>query len=411
MAAKRAHHPMHIKRRTQGSSNEISFSVLDAAREARDAEERDRREGGSGGPSLFTLGKGKKPRPTPVKGQSIVLSGEAPASPSASSSAVDRKMRGIVPVFVVVCALLVITLVGGQALMSMGEQQKSLLDTLNDQVDIIKSCDESLLPFDELVIEQCDAKRLSPSATGDAAPSAEALNEGYRAVVAEIAPMRAQLEDSIASMETLQSSLSDNDDKEAASQVVTAARSRLNMLDAGVSIIEESMMATEAFLKARSGWNAVINADAAIREATALAEEMSKENILASQAKGNEALAFLEEAQQDFSQAEAAYPSLDLAAFKAYVAKRIESQQAALAADEAYLSRNKEELEAQNSRYNALEEEAAALAQKLGEDDPEQIVALRFYEEIEADQGAYEAERLKAGNADAFLREYLGTAS
>ena len=51
------------------------------------------------------------------------------------------------------------------------------------------------------------------------------------------------------------------------------------------------------------------------------------------------------------------------------------------------------------------------MAQKLGEDDPEQIVALRFYEEIEADQGAYEAERLKAGNADAFLREYLGTAS
>ena len=33
---------MHIKRRTQGSSNEISFSVLDAAREARDAEERGR---------------------------------------------------------------------------------------------------------------------------------------------------------------------------------------------------------------------------------------------------------------------------------------------------------------------------------------------------------------------------------
>lgn len=60
MAAKRAHHPMHIKRRTRGSSNEISFSVLDAAREARDAEERDRHEGGSGGPSLFTLGKGKE---------------------------------------------------------------------------------------------------------------------------------------------------------------------------------------------------------------------------------------------------------------------------------------------------------------------------------------------------------------
>ena len=39
----------------------------------------------------------------------------------------------------------------------------------------------------------------------------------------EIAPMRAQLEDSIASMERCQSSLNDNDDKEAASQVVMAA--------------------------------------------------------------------------------------------------------------------------------------------------------------------------------------------
>ena len=83
--------------------------------------------------------------------------------------------------------------------------------------------------------------------------------------------------------------------------MVTAARSRLNMLDAGVNIIEESLMATEAFLKARSGWNAVINADAAIREATALAEEMSKENILSSQTKGNEALAFLEEARSGLS--------------------------------------------------------------------------------------------------------------
>lgn len=401
---------MHVKRSTQGSSNEISFSVLDAAREARDAEERDHREGGTARPTLFTLGKGKKPRPTPVKGQSIVLSGSSQASPATSSS-MDRRMRGIVPVIVVVCVLLVITLVGGQALMSMREQQRSLLETLNDQVDIIKSCDESLLPFDELVMEQCNIKRLSPSATGNSAPSTEALNEGYRAVVAEIAPMRTQLEDTIAAMETLQQSLNDNDDKEAASQVVTAARSRLNMLDAGVSIIEESLMGTEAFLNARSGWNAVINADAVIREATALTEEMNKENVLASRAKGEEAMALLGEAKRGFTQAEPAYPGLDLSSFEAYVDKRSQAQEAALAADDAYLARDKEELEAQNDRYNTLEEEAAALAQGLGEDDPEQIVAQRFYGKIEADQAAYEAERLKAGNADAFLREYLGTAS
>ncbi len=42
-----------------------------------------------------------------------------------------------------------------------------------------------------------------PLGDGDARAFPEALNEGYRAVVAEIAPMRAQLEDSIASMEML----------------------------------------------------------------------------------------------------------------------------------------------------------------------------------------------------------------
>lgn len=410
MAEKRAHHPMHIKRRTQGSSNEISFSVLDAAREAREAEERDRRDSIAGAPSLFSLGKGKKPRPTPVKGQSIVLSGDvAPASPSSSAS--DHRMRGIIPVIVVICALLALVLVGGQALMTVRGQQQSLLGTLNDQVATVTACDETLIPFDELVMGQCDEKRLSPAATGDKAPSAERLAEDYRAVVADIAPVRTQLEESLKAMETLQQSLSDNGDKEAASQVVTAARARLNMLDAGVGVIEESLMATEAFLSARAGWNAVIDADAAARTATSLMEDMTEDTVRSSRTKSEEAIEKLETAQQSFTQAESSYPGLDLSSFSDYVDKRLAAQRAAVLADDAYLNRDKEELAAQNERYNALEEEAAKLAQGLGEDDPEQIVANRYYGNIENDADAYEAERLKAGNADAFLREYLGTAA
>lgn len=410
MAAKRAHHPMHVKKRSQGSSNEISLSVLDAAREARDAAEGERRDG-SKSSSLFSLGKGKKPRATPVKERSIVLSGSPEPSKLGRSASIDRTMRGVVPVIVVMCVLLALVLVGGQTLLSIKDHQRSLLETLNSQVGMINECDETLLSFDELVMEQSNAQRLSPSATGDAAPSAERLNEGYRAVVAEIAPTRVKLEEILAAMETLQQSLGDNSDKEASSQVITAARSRLNMLDAGVSVIEESLMGTEAFLDARSGWNAVISADAAAREATALMGEMTEGNVRASRGKTEEALNLLNEAQEDFSQAEAAYPGLDLSSFSAYIDKRIQSQQAALAADDAYLGRNKEELETQNSRYNALEDEAAALAQSLGEDSPEQIVAQRFYGNIDGDVKAYEAERLKAGNADAFLREYLGNAA
>ena len=415
MAKKKAQHALHIKSHTHGSSNEISFSVLDAAREARDAAERDRREGaGAGRVPLFTLGRGKKPRATPARSQSIVIpEGAAPTRSSASSFAsaaaaeVDRRAFRIVPVVVVVCVLLALALTFGQTLISMRTQQQGFRSSLNDNISVITSCDETLIPFDKLVMAQYDRKRLSPSAAGQHAPSFEDLSEGYRRVVADIAPSRAQLEESLAAIESMRPTLADNNAEEAAHQAVTAARARLNMLDAGVAIIEQSLMATEAFLDCQGGWRAVINADAAAREATALLREMSEANVRASMEESDEAVAQLNDARELFTKAQGAYPGLDLDSFIVYVEKRLEAQQAALASDQAYLDRDKEALAEENDRYNALEAEAAALAQDLG-DDPDQRVANRFYESIEDQVTVYEAERLKAGNADTFLRDYLG---
>ena len=415
MAKKKTHHAMHIKSRTQGSSNEISLSVLDAASEAGKAADRDKDAPETGKVSLFTLGKGQRYRSTPTKnnpvGQASRSSGRVLAAGTAARAARSEGVwRNIVPVLVVLCVLLALALVVGQSLFTTSQQQNALRTTLEAQVETIKQADDTLLPFDTLVMEQYDEKRLSASATGDKAPSAEDLAAGYRAVVADIAPVRTELQEAIAQVEALQPSLTDNTDKEAAAQAITAARSRLNMLDAGINIIEESLMATESFLDVRSGWNAIIDADALARDATDLMSEMTEENVTASLAKTREAADKLDGAQAAFQSAEGEYPGLDLASYLAYVAKRLESQRAAEAADEAYLARNKEELASQNGRYNALEEEAASLAQAL-EGDPEVIVADRFYAAIAADVKTYDAERLKAGNADAFLRDYLGTAA
>ncbi|MFR9259562.1 MAG: hypothetical protein ACLVMH_11790 [Christensenellales bacterium] len=57
----------HIKRHTRGTSNEISFSVLDAAKNALEGDD-DGLKHRPGRISLFTLpGKRKKPAPTPTK--------------------------------------------------------------------------------------------------------------------------------------------------------------------------------------------------------------------------------------------------------------------------------------------------------------------------------------------------------
>lgn len=413
--AKKTHHAMHIKSRTQGSSNEISLSVLDAASEAQNAAERDKNAPATGKVSLFTLGKGQRYRSTPTKTKAAGLPSNGSnrvlaAGTTARAARAEGMWRGVIPVVIALIVLAVVALAVGQTLFTSAQEQRNLRTVLNDQVATIQEADSTLLPFDTLVMEQCDEARLTPTAIGEKTPSLEALTEGYRSVVADIAPVRTELQEAIAEVEALQPSLTDNNDKEAASQAITAARSRLNMLDAGIRIIEESLMGTEAFLDARAGWDALINADAMAREATSLMRDMSEENVTASLAKTQEAINLLEGADASFRAAEVDYPGLDLAAYIDYVAKRLESQQAAEAADRAYLDRNKEELAAENDRYNALETEAADLAGQL-DGDPELIVADRFYAAVAADAQTYHAERLKAGNADAFLRDYLGASA
>lgn len=418
MARKKTQHALHIKSHTHGSSNEISFSVLDAAREARDAEERDRRWSSTetGKIPLFTLGSSRKPRSTPTKGQHIVLpEGSAPATPrengsgSALTRQVERKIPGAITAIVIVCAVLALVLTVSQTLLQVNVRQTSFREQLISQINVVNQCDQTLIPFDKLVMAQYDKNRFSSTASASA-PSFEELSESYRAVVGDIAPSRTQLEDAIAALEALVPSLSDNEDKEAAHQAITAARARLNMLESGVSIIDESLMATEAFAQTQEGWKKLIDADAAAREATSLLKDMSKENVKASLDRSSQAATLLSEALSLFSQANGGYPSLDLQEFIDYAAKREEAQNTAIMADQAYLDRDKELLEQRNAEYNQLEEEAASLAEKMG-DDPAQKVVDLYTAAIDEDAQSYDAERVKAGNADTFLRDYLGSVS
>lgn len=417
MARKKINHALHIKSHTQGSSNEISFSVLDAAREARDAAERGGNRGAeAGGVSLFTLGRGKKPRPTPEKGQHIVLPEGTPRLPARATSAPrsaavvarDRTPLRYIPFVVGICVVIALVLTIGQTFFQMRSYQSDLRGGLSAQITQINRADEVLIPFDTLVMSQYDTAHFTKTTANQDVSMLDQLTETYRGLVGDIAPVYSELKEAIGEVEAVQPSLSDNSDKEAAHQALVAAQSRLNMLDTGVAIVDEALMATEAYEAARQGWNDIIAADAAVREATALLQDMTEDNVRASIDKTNTALTLLNRAADSFTMAQDSYPGLDLGVFDQYVAKRIESQQAALSADQAYLDRNKELLSQENERYNALEQEAADLAQGLG-DDPDVVVVSFYHTAIAEDVEFYEAERLKAGNADTFLRNYLGS--
>ena len=86
---------------------------------------------------------------------------------------------------------------------------------------------------------------------------------------------------------------------------------------------------------------------------------------------------------------------------------RAEALASAIASDDAFLAKNKQEAAAQNDAYNAADAEAAALAEKLP-DDPSSLVLAAYDGESAALQQAYSTARSQAGTADAFIHDYLG---
>ena len=160
----------------------------------------------------------------------------------------------------------------------------------------------------------------------------------------------------------------------------------------------------------REAWQGVVDADALARDAAALVADTTAEHVTASKDKTNAAAAAFADAQAALEELAATYDDVDLAGPLDYVAKRIEAMGYALASDDAFLAKNKEEAVSQNDAYNRADAEAAALAAALP-DDVAQLVFEAYEQATDPFFETYSTARSQAGAADAFLRDYLGTTS
>ena len=463
--AKRGHkitHAAHVKRATQGTSNELSFSVLDAARESLD-DAQDRTRGGRGGRvksrgrsaagaskapgggalrklgaiPLFTLGGRRKPPSTPARERGITLpSGEfvstegdyAPAAgpvhaaprtgsrggapraqgrtswqapPEEVARRKSLRKRRRLAVFAVgAAAALVVAGVLGSVGYSFIQAQKVLRGDLSVALEDIQRADEAILPMDELV-----TARVNEGITqGDASQQAadwEAMQPALDAALADLATARADVL-------AVQPKLVDARDKEAANRALASINARENMIAAGRALMAEALPARQAQQAAVTSWDKTLEADGLARDAAAKLATMSKATVGESMAISEQALAAFTEARDGLDAAAAAYPRADFSAFRDYLTLRIDAQYAAIASDKAYLARNKQEMADQNARYNDLDAQAVEAAHALT-GDPTGIVGPLYAAAATDTAASYSAERLQAGDADAFLRDYLGS--
>ena len=455
----------HIKRHTVGTSNEISFSVLDAAKNALDGEKgggEKKRAFPFGGIPLFTLARKKKAVSTPTKEQGLPLStGDfvsvdsvevptgtpQPAAPApaaagarglsagagtyASGKAMPHgadALGGVLGGNAVWPApaeevarrkttrkrrrLLAYTLafaVGAAMIGGAGwwlyqghQEQQARIGELDQALARIEEADATIAPLNDALSELFGLPA-GQVAQEELAAELAACEEGLPAAADALAQAAALAQGA-------RDGMADSVEREAANQAVSAIEARSAMIESGGKVVADARAAASAAAQAQEGWDLLLQADTLAREAAQMVTETTDENVSASMEKTNQALALFQQADAAFSSAADAYPAADFSPYRAYLAKRIEAMGFAAAANEAFLAKDKEGVIAQNDAYNAADAEAASLAAELP-NDPVGMVAAASSEAASEARNAYATACSQAAAADAFLRDYLGTTS
>lgn len=395
----------HIKRNTQGTSNEISFSVLDAMKNSAEGEEQG--EGSSlGRISLFTLGKGKEPPATPSKGAQITMpssSGQARkasrhssvpkgSGPSFSTGSITaeasirkkhrkRSKRAVIAVgsLVALCVLFVIGMFAVNGIQNQMSQSDRMRLAIEDARTHIGSLDgfRSLLDASE----QASLDQLANDDFVDRATSA--VNEVPGAIT--------KLRTAKTQIESLQEGLFSPIETENANQALSDINEYISMLEQGKDVLSQVSEVVKAYQDAQRYQSLLLEADALAREAIEVSSSSTDEGF-------NQALQKSREAFEGFAAARDIASSLGsqsndlfqaapinglgaiqlMQPFVDYANLRVQAQEFAIAADEAFLAKNSARIIEANNSYNDLEARAAEIIAQQGGKLPADLIAEAF---------------------------------
>lgn len=461
-------HAAHVKRSTRGTSNELSFSVLDAARNALDEGKEAPTEEAKrfGRINLFTLPLGRKrPPSTPIKDQVQALTGSLahPNLPAASKLELPDSPSGAVPSVPASAPLPDLTKGGGSsdaevsgsrhtasavastsaATTSFELAPRSTGRTSEEEIAWRKGKRRKrrlLAAFASVVIValliaagawylysdniryQQNVAQLHEAEEMVAATDEllleldEALNDPLGDTAADFVEQHAdEVQQSIASLKDAEgkatqaaNGLRATSEREAADNLMTTCSSRYAMLDSGWNILQLAQNYQTSYDLLEEVWQQMLDADDAARQAAEYASQDDRGAIGESKAKTQEAIDLLTAAQSNLSQVASVSSYIDVSAQSAYVDKRLEALGYALASDEALEARDTETAIAQNDAYNQADKEAAELVDALPE-NPVQPVLDALEAEAANSVETYEAARGQASSSDAFLRDYFGS--
>ncbi len=370
---------LHIKHRTAGSSNELSFDVLDAARHQLESQKKQERSRGTRG--LYGGSPGRR--------------GGTPTLLAGNTEVVRRKRERrnhslrlkIVACLVALAVLCTGVLVSHQLYMA----RMDFSGRLNGLVAEFSPVDASLVTADSLMGSLLDTALVDQQAS--ALEGLEGASDGMDAILRRAQAMR---EDFSGEFEVM--TLGEVEDAVAARRdLLAAARSALEL---ATDVQSQAAVADDA-------WEKVVAAAETSQEAAELANEAASEDELTQvDYKTQLAIADLSEADQALSELEGEIKGLDFSAQHEYIALRIAGLQSALATTQAILDGDREAASEANAEYNAKEREAAAAAAELPASLGD-VVREHYVSQVEQAKEVYDEARAVVTVSDANLRQHL----
>lgn len=444
-------HAAHVKKSTRGTSNELSFSVLDAARNALDdgKDPSSDQARGFGRIRLFTLPIGRrKPPATPKKDELAALMGGSSAVPSSTSSTPSlvkpvesdkpsseapavplpqaepkapkpaqpspsrferaprstgrtseeeiawrkaRRRKGKI-LAGVLCAVIIVALAGAGLLFFYQDNVRYQQNTqlLQESADALTSTDEFLLALDDALQD----------------PMGDQAETFFNDRLGDLASIDSSLQLAESKADEAMHGLRETVEREAADALMATSAARQTLVDQGWRILEDSVGMKSLYERVGEAWQQTGEADSLAREAAQLAGENSQEAITRSTELSNEASSLFSDVRATMEVLAQEDAEVDLSAQIAYLDKRIEALGYAVASNDALLARDTAAAVEQNDAYNAADKEAASLAAALPI-DPGQPVLDALEERLADPIEAYEAARGQASTSDAFLRDYF----
>lgn len=370
---------LHIKQRTAGSSNELSFDVL----EHKSAE-------ASGKASRTTmLPKAPKASQGSYRGVAgtSTLSGQAEVEKRKRARRLHRIRLQVVAAIVII-ALIGVGVYSG---MRIYEDRMDFAGRVNALVDRLMAVDVELAAIDGMMVDPLNAE----------------MAEERSAALSKMPKLTTELNRISVDAQSLAELADDDKGKMVVDQISKAALARNGMMSIASEAFRFSNEANDQVERTNRIWSDVLDADQTAREAISAANKATSpeaaSGALDSLRVANDGFEGALSEMQDMS---ATY-GVDFSDQQAYLAKKTEAMGYAIETSEALLAGNRDAAKEANERYNDADAEAVQLASELPP-SPGDAVQERFAVLMDERLDRYGEARSRTVETDSIIREYLG---